>query len=106
MGYVSPFHSPRSVRTSQQPNAPQALPPIPVTMAIDSLPSTFAAEQSPVLVAAERLPVLVAAERLPVLVALSSFQLILSRINFTPACIMPLNPISHCMRILLLAVLS
>ena len=69
MGYVSPFQSPRSVRTSQQPNAPQALLPIPVTTAIDSLPLTFAAEQSPVLVAADWLPVLVAAEQSPVLVA-------------------------------------
>ena len=58
------------------------------------------------LVAAEKLPVLVAADWSPVLVALSSFQLILSRINFTPACIMPLNPISHCILILLLAILS
>ena len=43
----------RSVKTSQHPNAPAALPFLPVTIAMLSLPSTFAADWSPVFVAAE-----------------------------------------------------
>lgn len=51
--YSFPFHSPLSVRISQQPNLPLAFPFVPQTIAIESLPSTFAEDLSEVATATE-----------------------------------------------------
>ena len=42
IGYVSPFHSPRSVRNSAHPTDPLALQSLPKTAATESLPDTSA----------------------------------------------------------------
>ena len=64
-GYDRPLNSPLSVRISQQPTFPFALPLVPHTIAIDSLPFTVATDLPEVAIATELSPVLSAIENSP-----------------------------------------